>query len=244
MEKYSKVKRGFLRWRNIVSNQNRFLNYMPLLGYLMDNKSFLEYKVYKGDVFYRGRIFNIDDVVSNDIEYYNWVNSDDGVFQGYNENESGAPPARIAKEGRLNVNGIPFLYTSGDIKTVISELRPTREEIISIAKFVANRKVIFADLTHSNSERIENKDVSNLVWLIANEFATPHYAGHNYAFTQYLAGQFINMGFDGVIFDSSLCLQGENYVFFDPNVCKAISSHLYKVNDIKISSIPITRKEV
>lgn len=244
MREYSKVKRDFLIWRNIVSNNNRYFNAMPLLKYLIDNKSLLEYEVYEGDVFYRGRIFNLDDAVSNDIEYYNWVNSDDGVFQGYNEKESGAPPAKSAKEGRLNGNGISFLYTSSDVKTAISELRPTRKEIISVAKFVANKKIFFADLTHSKSEQIENNDVSELVWLIANEFATPHYAGHNYAFTQYLTGQFMNMGFAGVIFDSSINLSGKNYVFFSTEDCKAINSRLYIVNKISILSDQINRRDV
>ena len=244
MREYSKVKHDFLIWRKIVNNNNRYYIGTPLLKYLEDNKSSLKYEVQTENVFYRGRVFNLDDVVSNDDEFSKWLYSDDDVFQGYNANESGAPPAKIAKEGRLNGNGIPFLYTSSNIKTAISELRPTRKEIISVAEFIAKRDVLFADLTHSKSSLIGNVDVSELVWLIANEFATPHYAGHNYAFTQYLAGHFMNMGFQGVIFDSSLNPQGKNFVFFDPNDCKAISSHLYVVRDINISSHPITRKEV
>lgn len=244
MREYSKVKHDFLIWRKIVSNNNRYYNGTPLLGYLDDNKSLLEHEIHIGDVFYRARIFNLDDVVSNDDEFSDWLYSDDDIFQGYNAKESGAPPAKIAKEGRLNGNGIPFLYTSSTIKTAISELRPTRKEIVSVAKFIAEKNVYLADLTYSKSKLIENDDVSELVWLIANEFATPHYAGHNYAFTQYLAGQFMNMGFRGVIFDSSLNLRGKNFVFFEPHDCRAINSHLHTVVDIKILSRPIARKDV
>ena len=82
------------------------------------------------------------------------------------------------------------------------------------------------------------------MWLIANEFATPHYAGHNYAFTQYLTGQFMNMGFAGVIFDSSINLSGKNYVFFPTEDCKAINSRLYIVNKISILSDQINRRDV
>ncbi len=244
MSKYSKVKHDFIRWRKIVSNSNRYYNGTPLLKYLDDHKSFLEYEVHTGDVFFRGRVFNLDDVISDDSEFFDWIYEENAVFQGYKAADSGAPPIKIAKEGRLNGNGISFLYTSSDDETAISELRPTRMEIISVAKFVAKKNVLFADLTQSKSERIEDGDVSELVWLIANEFATPHYAGHNYAFTQYLAGQFMNMGFHGVIFDSSLNPQGKNYVFFHPNECKAINSRLYQVDNINISSRPISRKEV
>lgn len=244
MRTYSKVKHDFLIWRKIVSNNNRYYNGTPLLKYLYDNRDALEYEVHTGDAFYRGRIFNLDDVVSNDAEFLDWVNSEDDVFQGYKAEECGAPPAKIAKEGRLNGNGIPFLYTSSTVKTAISELRPTRMEIISVAEFIAERNVLLADLTYSRSKLIENDDVSELVWLIANEFSTPHYAGHNYAFTQYLAGQFMNMGFMGVVFDSSLNPKGRNFVFFDPNDCRAINSRLHKAIRIYTLAHPITRKEV
>ena len=67
------------------------------------------------------------------------------------------------------------------------------------------------------------------------------YAGHNYSFTQYLAGQFMDMGFDGVIFGSSLDSKGENFVFFYPKDCIAINSRLFMVDDISIKYSSISR---
>ena len=79
--------------------------------------------------------------------------------------------------------------------------------------------------------------------LIAEEFSTPHYAGHNYSFTQYLAGQFMDMGFDGIVFASSLDPDGENYVFFNPKNCEAINSRLFIVDNISIEYSPILRAD-
>ena len=95
--------------------------------------------------------------------------------------------------------------------------------------------LVFADLTRYKSNEITNQQFSDLIRLIADEFSTPHYAGHNYSFTQYLAGQFMDMGFDGVIFGSSLDSKGENFVFFYPKDCIAINSRLFMVDDISFS---------
>ena len=234
----------FRFWKNEVNHVNRYFDDTPLLADIRSSGDLIECIIPKGSCFYRGRIYNLDEEITEKGGYETWLKSEDACFQGYGEIDSGAPPANYTKEGRLNGVGISFLYTSNDSDTVIYELRPTREEIVSVAKFITRKDLRFADLTQERSEGIHIRKLSDLIGLIAYEFAIPQYAGHNYAFTQYLAGQFMNMGFMGVVFDSSLNPQGKNYVFFNPNDCEAISSHLHKVFDINISSHPITRKEV
>lgn len=238
------LKKEFLFWKNEVNNVNRYFDNTSLLSVIRRNHDLLACTVLEGDYFYRGRIYNLDEVITNEGGYDKWLNSKGTRFQGYGEKDCGAPLVKIAKEGRLNGNGISFLYTCQDPNTVIYELRPTRDEIVSVAKFITRKHLQFADLTQEKADRIYGQKLSDLIWLIAKEFATPHYAGHNYAFTQYLAGHFMNMGFKGVIFDSSMNPQGKNFVFFNPSDCEAISSHLYMVNDIKISFVPITREEI
>ena len=241
MRNYTQLHYEFLKWEHIVNNVNRYHTKTPLLDLLWDNRSLLEYSVHKDETFFRGRVFNLDDIVSTNDEYVEWVDSKEKVFEGYNESASGAPPTRSATEGRLNGKGISFLYTCNNKKTVIYELRPTKNEKISIAEFITKQDLVFADLTKFNSNKINNQKFSDLIRLIAEEFSTPHYAGHNYCFTQYLAGQFMNMGFDGIIFASSLDSNGENFVFFNPKSCKAVGSKLYIVDDISIEFAPISR---
>ena len=236
---------SYQKLKQIVNRENRFYgNKSTVLDLLYENDAIYSTQIPAGREFFRGRIFDVDDVTSTYGKYHNWVDSDDGIFQGYGKSESGAPPAKFATEGRLNVKGIPFLYTCNNVDTVIHELRPTREEYISVAKFITKKDLKFADLTIFKSDRIKNADLSDLIMFIANDFSTPHYTGHSYAFTQYLAGQFMNMGFDGIIFESSLNPSGENYVFFYTNDCEAVSSHLYMACEFHVDYKSISRKDI
>lgn len=246
---FGELEREFLYWKNKVNNVNRYFDDTPLLSDLYQNRDLLKHTIRDKSYFYRGRIYNLDEKVTNAKELEDWVDWEDARFQGYKKQDSSAPTAKDAKEGRLNGNGISVLYTCNDINTVINELRPTRNELISVAKFITKKGLCFADLTEIKSTEIAHrgipyKKLSDLILLIADEFAVPHYAGHNYAFTQYLAGHFMNMEFDGVIFRSSLNPSGENFVFFYPEDCEAIHSGLYKVTDIKIEFEPIIRQEI
>lgn len=243
MKNFDDLNYEFSKWRQNVNKVNRNYNKTRLLNLLYDNANLFEYDIHKGQTFYRGRIFDLDDIVSTKEQYLEWIFNEKDDFQGYSKEQSSAPPAKYATEGRLNAKGISFLYTCSDVKTVIHELRPTVNERISVAEFITRKNLVFADLTETKADKIKQPLLSDLLWLIAKEFSIPHYAGHNYSFTQYLAGHFMNLDFDGVIFKSSLNPQGENYVFFYPEDCKAKSSRLYEVRDIEVRSKPITRRD-
>lgn len=239
------VRRDFYEWKELVNNFNRFDTRHPLLNVLANNQEVFSCRIAKGQSFFRGRIFNLNDVASTEEELNDFFESGENIFQGYNKDKSGAPPKESAVEGRLNCKGVSFLYTSSDANTVIYELRPIKNEIISIAEFVSNKDLRFADLRKKRPKKYDNDDVLYpLLTRIANEFSKPHYAGHNYWFTQYLAGQFINMGFDGVVFKSSLHPEGDNLVFFHSNDCDAVNSHLHRVERISIVSDPISRSDL
>ena len=237
------LKYEFSKWRRIVNNVNRYYDETPLLDLLYNHPKAFKYDILQGQSFYRGRIFDLDNIISSNEQFEEWIADDKNRFQGYDRKESGAPPAKYATEGRLNGHGISFLYTCGDVDTVIYELRPTRQERVSVAKFITNRNLVFADLTEKKADSISVPLLSDLLYLIAREFSVPHYTGHNYSFTQYLAGHFMNLKFDGVIFESSLNPNGENFVFFDPEDCSAKNSRLYEVTDIVVKAKPITRRD-
>lgn len=240
-----KVRSDFYKWKETVTKFNRFDMGSPLLSVLEDNKDSYSCHLDKGLSFFRGRIFNLDEVASTEEELERFLRKNEPYFQGYNENQSGAPPHEFAVEGRLNCKGIAFLYTCNNPKTAIYELRPIKSENISIAEFITNRELKFADLRMTSSRRFRRDDILfDLLYRIAAEFSRPHYMGHNYWFTQYLAGQFINMGFDGIVFESSLHPEGDNLVFFYPEDCTAVNSRLYRVEKISISSKEISREDL
>lgn len=240
-----KIHADFREWKHDVQTFNRFDIQSHLLPILQDNKSLFLTNIKRGTSFFRGRIFKLDDILKTESEYLNFIDSSEKIFEGYNEDLSGAPPCDKAVEGRLNCEGVSFLYTGNDPKTVVYELRPIKNELISIAEFVTKRNLKMADLRKRSLRQIHDKEVLYLVLSdIARDFSRPHYSGHKYWFTQYLAGQFINMDFDGVIFDSSIYPDGHNVVFFYPKDCRAINSHLYQVNKISITFDPISRSDL
>lgn len=238
----------FSKWKTIVNKVNRYYDQSKLLDLLYDNRELFVYEILKGSNFFRGRIFDIEDAVSTNKQFEEWRYDTLTDFQGYSKNESGAPPSKYAVENRLNGKGISYLYTCKNIDTVIYELRPTINEKISVAEFVTKKDLLFADLTNIKANQMErdmeSQLLTDLLRKIAEEFSIPHNIGHNYSFTQYLAGHFANMGFDGIIFKSSLDSKGENYVFFNPKDCEAIRSDLYIVNDIFISHKQIARNDI
>ncbi len=235
-EEKSQLNFDFNEWKHTVNSRNRFDINNPFLKNLDYNNSLYSSYVDRGDTFYRGRIFNINDLVKNDEQMDEFLNYD-GLFQGYSSIESGAPPVEKTADGRLNCRGIPYLYTSDSVKTAVYELRPIFSELMSIAECVPNQRIKLADCTRYSVKELKEYDI-RLSWLlrkISIEFSRPHYGWHNYWFTQYLAGHFFNMGFSGVIFESSLNRGGENYVFFYPEKCDIIKSSLIRVSNIDIS---------
>lgn len=239
-----KLRSDFYHWKETVIKFNRFDIRNPFLSILENNRELFSCRIKDGLSFFRGRIFNLDEVVSNGEEFDKFVNSDEKIFQGYDAEKSGAPPHELAVEGRLNCKGVSFLYTCNNPTAVIYELRPIKHERISIAEFITRRELNFADLRKNVSRKsLDNEILSYLLARIGEEFSRPHYLGHNYWFTQYLAGQFINMRFDGVVFKSSLHPEGDVVVFFYPEDCVAINSRLYEVDKISISYNSISRAD-
>ena len=124
------VRRDFYEWKKLVNKFNRFDTRHPLLNVLETNQEMFSCRIAKGLSFFRGRIFNLNDVASTEEEFNDFFESKATVFQGYDKDKSGAPPNELAVEGRLNCKGVSFLYTSSDANTVIYELRPIKNEII------------------------------------------------------------------------------------------------------------------
>lgn len=93
----------FLKWKNKVNKVNRYYE-SKLLDLFYDNRVLFGYEILKGSNFFRGRIFDIEDVVSTNKQFEEWEYDALTDFQGYSKNDSGAPPAKYAIENRLNGN--------------------------------------------------------------------------------------------------------------------------------------------
>ena len=240
-----RVRDEFRVWKKTVVDFNRFDTKNELLKLLLKSKDEILYKISEGYIVYRGRNLDLYDKLLDERQMIDFLDEKTIGFDGYDAIMSGAPSKENACNGRANCEGISVLYTCNDVNTVFYELRPQINECISIAKFVTTKQLEFADLRKNSIQKLQaNDELYQLLLYISVEMSKPNYGGDNYIFTQYLVGHLINMGFDGMIFTSSLCPTGDNLVFFEPDDCVAKNSHLYMVDDIKINYRPVTRETV
>ena len=156
-------------------------------------------------------------------------------FKGYNAKDLGAPEADRIKNGRANPDHIRYLYVSEDVETPIYEIRPKIGENVSIARAKLTRDAVIYDLPIPSNKPANSIFEEDLIHSIGSKFSQP-ISGNDakYIPTQYLAEEIKKMGFDGIRYSSSVHKSGNNIVFFDPEICKMVSSDLYTINNINI----------
>lgn len=166
--------------------------------------------------------------------------------------EMSAPPIGKASAGRANPYGISYLYVASSINTAISELRPHKNEKLTIAEFEvsAESPLILVDLRNPRKtispfdklDEIEQllSDIELLVRL-GNDLTQPvlnEDADLEYLPSQFLCEYIKFLGYDGVIYESALG-DGFNIAIFDARQLRAIKSADHIVDAIDISHSPL-----
>lgn len=161
------------------------------------------------------------------------------MWWGYNEQESGAPPVGKSSNGRVNPEGICYLYTSNNLKTAALEVRPVLSQYVSIAEIELTEDVLLFDFTtnYDYYEAQKKFDQSVDFTVMGEYFSRPNYNGSSsYLVTQYISEYIKHMKneegkriFDGLCFASSLDKDGLNYVLFDVSETKK-----YRVNNSSV----------
>lgn len=179
---------------------------------------------------------------------------DDMAIQAYSCDEMAAPPPNLSRASRIGVTGIPVLYLSSDKDTAMSEVRPWKNQPVSLAKFHVTKNLNIIDCQQSGLDGTI-ADLDKL-WPIASlgrkeiipdsEQEDRAWAWIDYAFsepvsqlndpleyipTQVIAEFFKTEGYDGIKYRSSVA-QGYNIALFDVNAAKAIETELRYTNDI------------
>lgn len=157
----------------------------------------------------------------------------------YKGNEISAPPILKAKSGRLNRQGVSYLYLSSSKDGAIGEVRPHPGHYVSVGKFKSNSKLLIADLRFidlfdyfDNDEKLKKflfiKDISNELF----KTVLPDEQDH-YLITQFISDIIRDLGYDGVTFESSVT-DGYNLVVFDSTKFNFIddSSDLLKIREL------------
>jgi len=165
----------------------------------------------------------------------------------YSINDMGAPPKRLATYGRANPTGIPYLYLGSLQETAIAEVRPHTGELACVAEFTTPAPLIVVDLRNPRKQvsPFYLEDASAIGQLRADipflerlgdeltRPVLPRSAAIDYIPSQYLCEFIKKIGYDGVVYRSSVS-SGINLALFDPAKANGGNVSLYTVSRVSV----------
>ena len=166
---------------------------------------------------------------------------------GFTVDQMGAPPRDLASHGRANPSGIPYLYLGSAVDTAIAEIRPHTGETASVAQFALRgpitvvdlrnpRKLVSPFLLEDASEVGRMRADVPFLERLGNELTRPvlpRSAAIDYLPSQYLCEFIKKIGYNGVLYRSSVS-EGINLALFDPSRATANSVSLYDVQRVSV----------
>ncbi len=158
----------------------------------------------------------------------------------FSNDELSSPPVLKAKAGRANRQGVAFLYLASDSKTALGEIRPHPGHYVSIGEFTSKKKLTVADLRFIDLMKFYRDDkklqLFKLLKDLSEELSIPILPEEqeNYLVTQFISDVIRQLGFDGILFNSSVS-SGHNLVAFNADnfVFKTGSSNLIKIISVE-----------
>ena len=184
----------------------------------------------KGETFFRARInpLNIDSPLPCD--------------------QMGAPPAHLAREGRLAAAGVPLLYMANDEGTAIAELRPFRSAIVSVVTMTVVDDLRVIDFTRlpdllDHQNITINFDYIKLVELSELYFSAPAHSSDSmaYKYTQVLIQRLREKHFSAFIYASAQKPGGKNLASFETDVASIAGNvRTFKIEQVTYDYAPST----
>lgn len=165
---------------------------------------------------------------------------DDWHFKPYSAKQLGAPPPRLAGNGRLNRPGVSFLYLCTNEETAISEVRPHPGHHVSVGAFESTRTIQVADFTkvsildyYRSDKLLEGYLMLKTIDDMFSKPVAPDDRGL-YSLTQFLSDGLRRIGFEGVVYRSSVG-SGSNLAVFDASSFKYVegSGRTVQVSQVK-----------
>ena len=243
----------YIRFKETCRN-NRIFPECSFITHLLEKLSCYEKVLYSGSVLYRARTYqnNFFDLwfdymkrIHDDIEHGEQILQEMSIafekikavkeagFNGYDATGSFVnPDPKSIGGGRCNHVNEQCLYVSEDIQTAISELKPLIREEISVACIQLREDLKIVDFGFDSSEDPYQKLISFLF------VTSPTQDDYDiYTYTQVLCSLIKKAGYDGIKYTSCQDLSKTNYVIFNYDKCKAVSSDVYAVNSISYGFI-------
>lgn len=161
-------------------------------------------------------------------------------FFGYDFDESFVPPREYTSDMRANYRYIPYLYCSNHPYLSLVEVRPRLGAYVSIATIVAKEELTLLDFTNSNKPPKMTSAKENLFSDLSGLFSKPVADEDDikdYIPTQFIAEYAKNLGYDGIVFRSSLVpevnrsgMMRFNVVVFNYTKCEPIKSNVFQIS--------------
>lgn len=160
------------------------------------------------------------------------------------------PPLEEKPRGRANPAGISYLYVAEEQATAVAEIRPSVGTPVSICKLTPNRTLKVADIgkAHWIDSAFDQTDLLALVQqtaflnILGNELAhpvNPNDSELGYLPAQYLAELILDLGYDGIRYQSAVAKMGKNLVFFEPAALHINPDiRLIEINEIDVKYDP------
>lgn len=228
-EQYESIKQLWDEFKEDIKYGNRFFAGEEIIKILDKIKLIrnLGFSIPGDSIYYRARI---------------------GDFIGENDIEMLAPPRGKANSGRCNPNGMSYLYLADNIETAISEVKPNKGDIVTIAAIKYKYTKVFAfdaldDLPIPlKRESIKDPEFEALINIISNDLSTVITVDKviDYLPFQFLTEYLKKKRLDGFSYRSTLSESGFNYVFFNASEAKVVFKNSYKIDDIKYYFSPTT----
>lgn len=166
-------------------------------------------------------------------------------FWGYGKQDSFVPPPQATRDLRANYRYIPYLYCANHPYTALVEVRPRLGADVSIATIKVDEELILLDFTLKNIPAKMTEAKLNLFADLSMLFSKPVTSDDDildYIPTQYIAEFAKNLGYDGIVFRSSLTPELEcqdaneheeldryNVVIFNYGKCTPLASNIVNV---------------
>ncbi|HBK38150.1 MAG: RES domain-containing protein [Halomonas sp.] len=158
----------------------------------------------------------------------------------------GAPPERRSSHGRANPAGIPYLYLGSIPETAVAEIRPHTGELACVADFTIPdikvvdlrnpRKLVSPFILSESSEISQLRADLPFLERLGEELTRPVQpsgAAIDYIPSQYLCEFIKKIGFDGVLYRSSVS-DGINLALFNPEKAVGGKVELYSVSKVSV----------
>ncbi|QLY40728.1 RES family NAD+ phosphorylase [Hujiaoplasma nucleasis] len=234
-------KRRYAILKEYFKNKNRYIYEKHIVSILDDLKEMFDKHsvvMEQGTILYRSQIGS------------EWVEENgNGQLLPYNKARM-YPRKRLAREGRANPKGIPYLYLASDTETSLNEVRAWPGQEVSTCTFTSEKELRLVDLSKKRESglasmvinikkgKIMSKDSNdNLLGEINQAFTTPvrnSDDSSDYVVTQIISELIKTEGYDGIVYNSYFTKSGKNIVIFDSSNMIIKNGLVFRINAFNI----------